>query len=64
VPEVRPATGAPQSAALEAQLSRAILSADARERLVQNALRTTNGDRPAAIRKVLSDLHADNQRWS
>jgi DNA-binding TFAR19-related protein (PDSD5 family) len=65
VPEVRrPATGGPQFAALEGQLRRAILSPDARERLVQNALRTTNGDRAAAIRKVLSDLFADNERWS
>jgi hypothetical protein len=65
VPEVRrPASGGPDFAALEGQLRAAILSADARERLVQHALQTVNGDRAAAIRKVLNDLSSDNKRWS
>jgi hypothetical protein len=41
-----------------------ILNPDARERLVQDALPTTHGNREAALRKVLDDLHADNNRWS
>lgn len=47
---------------LESELRSAILSADARERLVQDALRKTKGDRTAAIRRVLDDLRAENNR--
>ena len=50
--------------ALEAQLGNAIFDANARERLIRDALRHTGGDRAAAIRKVLNDLHAENNRWS
>lgn len=65
VPDVRrPTSGGPQLAALEAQLRTAILSAGARDRLVQDALKTVNGDRDAAIRKVLNDLADENKRWS
>ncbi len=60
----RPASGGPQISALESQLRNAIFSADARERLVKDALRRTGGDRAAAIRKVLDDLHTENNRWS
>jgi hypothetical protein len=65
VPEVRrPGDPGPQATALERHLSNAILSLDARERLIQHALPTVKGDRVAAIRKVLSDLHNENNRWS
>jgi hypothetical protein len=65
VPEVRrPAGAEPQLTALERQLRNAILSADARERLIQHALPKVKGDRTAAIRKVLSDLHNEYNRWS
>jgi hypothetical protein len=64
VPEFhRPASNGPQFSVLEGQLRSAIFSAGARERLVQHALQTTNGDRVAAIRKVLNDLSEDNKRW-
>jgi hypothetical protein len=56
--------GGPELSALEAQLRNAIFDAHARERLVKDALRHTGGDRTAAIRRVLSDLHAENNRWS
>jgi hypothetical protein len=65
VPEVyRRVSNEPQLSALEGQLRSAIFSAGARERLVQHALLTTNGDRVAAIRKVLEDLSKDHKRWS
>jgi len=65
VPEVRrDVRQAAVDPALEAQLRAAILSADARQRLVQDAMTVTKGNRAAAIRKVLSDLHAENNRWS
>jgi hypothetical protein len=65
VPEVRrPADDGPQHAVLESQLRNAILSASARERLVQHTLQTTNGGRAAAIRMVLNDRSDDNKRWS
>lgn len=51
-------------ARLEAAFRSAILSSHARESLLQDALRKTNGDRTAAIRKVLDDLHMENNRWS
>jgi hypothetical protein len=59
----RPATSALASA-LEGHLRNAILNADARERLVKDAMRHTGGDRAAAVRKVLEDLHSENKRWS
>jgi hypothetical protein len=49
---------------LETELRLAILSPSARERLVQDALRIANGNREAALRRVLDDLHAENNRWS
>ena len=65
VPEVRLRTAAdaelPQ---LEARLCTAILSADARERLVRDAMRSTRGDRAAAIRQVLRELSDEHRRWS
>jgi hypothetical protein len=45
-------------------LRNAILNANARERLVKDAMRATGGDRSAAIRKVLRDLHEADKRWS
>jgi hypothetical protein len=63
--ETAPRGGSTQTISrLETELSLAILSPSAREGLVQDALRTTNGHREAALRKVLEDLHADNERWS
>jgi hypothetical protein len=59
----RPASSGPQLSVLEGQLRSAIFSAGARERLVQHALRKTNGDRVAAIRKVLNDLAEENKQW-
>jgi hypothetical protein len=44
-------------------LRTAIFDPAARERLIRDAMRTTGGDRVAAIRQVLRDLHADNARW-
>jgi hypothetical protein len=64
VPNVHRATGSLQNPALEGHLRTAILSADARERLIADAMRSTGGSRTAAIRKVLSDLHGDDKRWS
>jgi hypothetical protein len=65
VPDVRPSKGGgPQLSALEGHLRSAILNPQARERLIKDAMRTTGSDRTAAIRKVLSDLHAENNRWS
>ena len=65
VPNVRRSRGdGPALSALEAQLGNAIFDAGARERLIKDALRHTGGNRAAAIRKVLSDLHAENNRWS
>jgi hypothetical protein len=65
VPDARRPKGDGRAlAALEAQLGNAIFRADARERLIKDALPHTGGDRAAAIRKVLSDLHAENNRWS
>src|SRR5215472_5870897 len=54
----------PQLAALEGHLRNAILDPGARERLVNDAVRTTAGDRAAAIGKVLADLHDDDKRWA
>ena len=48
---------------LEAEFRSAILSPEARESLLQDALRKTNGDRVAAMRRVLEELHGDNERW-
>jgi hypothetical protein len=50
--------------ALEARFRLAILDKGARESLMQDALRKTGGDRVAAIRRVMDDLHGDNERWS
>lgn len=49
---------------LEARLRTAILSADARERLVRHAMQSTRGDRAAAIRQVLRELSDEHRRWS
>jgi hypothetical protein len=54
----------PRLSVLEGHLRTAILSPQARERLVEDAMRTAGGNRAAGIRKVLSDLHAENNRWS
>ena len=62
-PARRPTEDRVEIARLEAHLSQAIFSADARRRLVDHAMRTTGGDRAAAIRKVLRDLERDNSRW-
>ena len=48
---------------LERQLQLAILDQTARERLVSYAMREVNGDRRLAIRKVLKDLHDDNDKY-
>lgn len=48
---------------LEGRLRTAIFDAAARERLVREALPSTGGNRDEAIRKVLRDLAADNQRY-
>jgi hypothetical protein len=65
VPDTRRSTTDAQALpALEGQLRNAIFNADTRERLIKDALRHANGNRAAAIRKVLSDLHAENNRWS
>ena len=53
-----------QLAALEGHLRTAILDAGARERLVRDAMRVVGGNRAAAIRKVLHDLHDEDKRWS
>jgi hypothetical protein len=53
-----------QLAALEGHLRNAILDPGARERLVNHAMRTSTGDRATAIRKVLADLHGENNRWT
>jgi hypothetical protein len=55
---------APQLAMLERHLRNAILDENARERLVNDAMRTNSGTRAAAIRKVLSDLGDEDNRWS
>ena len=55
---------APQLAMLERRLRNAILSESARERLVNHAMRTSAGNRAAAIREVLRDLEDENKRWS
>jgi len=49
---------------LEGHLRNAILDARARERVVNDAMWTTGGDRAAAIRKVLGDLNEEDKRWS
>jgi len=46
------------------RLRTAILSPDARERLVKDAMRAIGGDRAAAVRKVLQDLYDEDKRWS
>ena len=58
----RPAQNS-QLATLEGHLRHAILDPGARERLVNDGMRTTAGDRAAAIRKVLADLHGEDKRW-
>ena len=60
----RPAEGGPRIAALEGHLRNAVLDANARERLVKDAMRATGGDRAAAIRKVLRELYDEDKRWS
>jgi hypothetical protein len=60
----RSSPNCPSLATLEGHLRNAIISGDARERLVKHAMRTTGGDRAAAIRKVLNDLHAEDRRFS
>ena len=55
---------APQLAMLERQLRNAILDENARERLVNEAMRANGGTRAGAIRKVLSDLGDEDKRWS
>jgi hypothetical protein len=65
IPRARPsAAGEPALSKLEGLLRTAILSPEARERLVTDAMRHYGGDRAAAIRRVLNDLHAENNRWS
>ena len=54
----------PQLAMLERHLRTAILDENARERLVNDAMRTNGGKRAAAIRKVLRDLCDEDKRWS
>ena len=49
---------------LEAKFRSAILDERARGSLLQDALRKTNGNRTAAMRRVLEELHGDNERWS
>ena len=49
---------------LERHLRNAILDQNARERLVNDAMRTNSGTRAAAIRKVLRDLGDEHKRWS
>jgi hypothetical protein len=61
---LRPTGGGPQLSVLEGHLRNAILNADARERLVKDAMRVTGGDRAAAISKVLRDLHEEDKRLS
>ena len=61
---LKPSVAVQTVSRLEAELRLAIFSPDARERLVQHALQITKGDRAAALRKVLDDLHAENNRWS
>ena len=60
-----PKAGKPsgQLALLEGRLRTAILDTGARERMVTQAMRSTGGDRAAAIRKVLADLEAEDKRW-
>ena len=57
-------TKSAQLSELEARLRNAIFDPGARERLVDHAMRTTGGDRAAAIRKVLDDLYREDARWS
>jgi hypothetical protein len=52
-----------QAALLEGHLRTAILDPGARERMVAQAMRSTGGDRVAAIRKVLADIEAEDKRW-
>jgi hypothetical protein len=63
-PAQRPQPASPQLSALEGHLRNAVIDAGARERLVGDAMRATGGDRVAAIRKVLRDLHEEDKRWS
>jgi hypothetical protein len=49
---------------LERHLRNAIFDENARERLVNDAMRTDGGKRAAAIRKVLRDLGDEDKRWS
>jgi hypothetical protein len=62
VPQAGRASG--QIARLEGHLRAAIFDPGARERLVRDAMRSTGGDRAAAIGKVLGDLEQENKRWS
>ena len=60
----RPMEDGSQLSGLEGHLRNAVLNAPARERLVADAMRATDGNRAAAIRKVLRDLHDEDKRWS
>jgi hypothetical protein len=62
--ERRPVAGGSRLALLEGHLCIAILDANARERLVGDAMRATGGDRVAAIQKVLHDLREEDKRLS
>lgn len=53
-----------EGALLEGHLRTAVFDAGARERLIADAMRSTGGDRAAAIRKVLRDLETEDRRWS
>jgi hypothetical protein len=63
-PGPRPTGGDKRLAMLEGHLRNAILDANARERLVIDAMRVTHGNRTAAIDKVLRDLHGEDKRLS
>ena len=49
--------------ALERHLQLAVLDPMARERLVSHAMREVGSDRALAIRKVLTDLNDDNEKY-
>ena len=60
----RQAVDRSQIEALERHLATAILDPGARDRLITDAMRVTDGDRAEAIRKVLRDLEEEDKRWS
>lgn len=64
VPVPRRSGGGEQLSVLEGHLRNAIFDASARDRLVSDAMRATGGDRTAAIRRVLHDLHNEDKRFS